>query len=114
MSHMVPQISHGKWCEIETNTGTWYVEAEFVKDESPDKLIWFCEATEYVEHKFIEGYGARLSAPGYLDCTDWVVFDTEEAARKYLEEVFDCYEEEDDEDQEFDGPSADFSIIENG
>ena len=35
-----------------------------------------------------EGYGARLSAPGYLDCTEWTVFDTPEEAREYLEETY--------------------------
>lgn len=34
------------------------------------------------------GFGARLSAPGYLDCTDWVVFDTKEEARDYLRDEY--------------------------
>lgn len=42
-----------------------------------------------------EGWGARLSAPGYMDCTDWSVFDSEEEAEAYLEETFG--EEDDDE-----------------
>ena len=42
-----------------------------------------------------QGYGARLSAPGYLDCTEWTVFDTEEEAREYLEEMY-----PDDEDSD--------------
>jgi hypothetical protein len=29
-------------------------------------------------------YGVRLSASGYLDCTDWEVFDTLEEAQDYL------------------------------
>lgn len=37
----------------------------------------------------VTGYGARLSAPGYLDCTEWSVFDTEEEANAYLEEMSD-------------------------
>ena len=36
----------------------------------------------------IVGYGARLSAPGYLDCTDWCVFDTEQEAIDYLAETY--------------------------
>ena len=36
----------------------------------------------------IKGYGARLSAPGYLDCTNWQVFDTEEEAEEYLTEEY--------------------------
>lgn len=35
-----------------------------------------------------QGYGARLSAPGYMDCTEWAVFDTPEEAEKYLEEMY--------------------------
>jgi hypothetical protein len=29
-----------------------------------------------------------LSAPGYLDCTDWQIFDTAEEAEQYLEEFY--------------------------
>ena len=35
------------------------------------------------------GFWARLSAPGYLDCTDWSgPFDTEEEAARYLLETY--------------------------
>ncbi len=37
----------------------------------------------------VEGYGARLSAPGYMDCTEWCVFATEKEAREYLAEMYD-------------------------
>lgn len=30
------------------------------------------------------GYGARLSAPGFMDCTDWCVLSTVSEARHYL------------------------------
>jgi hypothetical protein len=36
----------------------------------------------------VKGFGARLSAPGYLDCTDWAVFDTEGEAKAYLDENY--------------------------
>jgi hypothetical protein len=45
----------------------------------------------------IKGYGARLSAPGYLDCTEWSVFDTKEEAEKYLTEN---YLDEDEAEQD--------------
>jgi hypothetical protein len=44
----------------------------------------------------IKGYGARLSAPGYLDCTPFTVFDTQEEAEQYLA---DEYPEEDEPEQ---------------
>ncbi|MCP3885122.1 MAG: hypothetical protein GY700_06540 [Propionibacteriaceae bacterium] len=34
------------------------------------------------------GYGARLSKPGYLDCTEWAVFDTQREAAEYLLETY--------------------------
>ena len=37
---------------------------------------------------------AGLSAPGYLDCTPWSVFETEEEAEQYLAEMFGDDEEE--------------------
>ena len=43
--------------------------------------------------------GARLSAPGYLDCTEWSVFDTEQEAEEYLDENY-PEDEEDGEDEE--------------
>jgi len=33
--------------------------------------------------------GCRLSAAGYMDCTDWTIFATEHEAREYIEEVYD-------------------------
>jgi len=46
------------------------------------------------------GYGARMSAPGYMDCTDWAVFDTEAAAIAYLEETYGDEDEDSDDDSE--------------
>lgn len=55
----------------------------------------YCEGT-IQEWETIRGYGARLSAPGYLDCTEWTVFETEQEALDYLEEMY----EEDSEEVE--------------
>jgi hypothetical protein len=46
---------------------------------------------------------ARLSAPGYLDCTDWVACETEDAAKDYLAETYgDDLDEDEDEDEDED------------
>jgi hypothetical protein len=45
----------------------------------------------------IQGYGARMSAPGYMDCTEWAVFDSLEEAEEYLEEY---YGDDDDTEEE--------------
>jgi hypothetical protein len=33
-------------------------------------------------------YLARMSAPGYLDCTEWTAHDTEEQAQRYLLDTY--------------------------
>ena len=40
---------------------------------------------------------ARLSAPGYMDCTDWSAFGTREEAEEYLIDMYDDGEESDDD-----------------
>jgi hypothetical protein len=50
----------------------------------PAALRQFCENRECWSVDLGEGWGARLSAPGYLDCTPWSVFDTREEAEAAL------------------------------
>ena len=84
MSFMQPQIRKGRWALIDIGHGeeVW-TPSEYV--ETTDKVV---------ERR--TGFGARLSAPGYLDCTEWTVFETEEEAAAYLADQFDlcptCFE----------------------
>lgn len=48
----------------------------------------------------VQGFGCRMSAPGYMDSTEWSVFETEAEAEKHLDEEFGC---EFDDDEEFQG-----------
>ena len=41
---------------------------------------------------------ARLSAPGYMDCTDWTVFKMREDAEEFLRNEYDVEEEETEEE----------------
>ena len=64
--------------------------AEFLQPE-----VDYLSAGSIADEECLEntepGWYARLSAPGYLDCTDWVgPYDTEEEA---LEALFDVYGE---------------------
>lgn len=95
MSFMEPQIVFGRWVEVEGNIGTEFVDADLVGEIEPyqgpaipipEALDMYCENCTVTEIKVIEGYGARFSAPGYLDRTDWAVFETEEEAQEYLDE----------------------------
>lgn len=85
MSFMQTQVLHGDWWEVETKEGTVILPVEFfptkesVKEAHPD-------AYSITIH--LDKWGARLSAPGYLDCTDWTLHETDTDALEYLEEVY--------------------------
>lgn len=111
MSHMEPEITDKTdWLEVESKDGTYWVElqyaphwpvpanvevpgdfihpnfivaiAPFTRIPSPDDIYYITLRS---------GYGVRLSAPGYLDCTEWEVFATLSGAQERLKEL-----EEDD------------------
>jgi hypothetical protein len=107
MSFMEPQIEQGQWYEIETTQGVAYLPSDVVSvpvvradDECPatehntTEEEWTAISRALRDHVdgepesvcIREGFGARLSAPGYMDCTDWAVFETEQEARDYLRE----------------------------
>lgn len=101
------------WIEVETTHGTEFLDAVClglnVRDSQTEthpltdkeresiisELSDYCEGA-IQEWKTIRGHGARLSAPGYMDCTEWTVFDSPEEASAYLEEMYG----DEDEDEE--------------
>jgi hypothetical protein len=98
MSFLEPQLVKGEWVEVDGPAGTEWIDADLVGTAEPyqgpaipipESLADYCENRTVTEVKLIEGWGARLSAPGYLDCTPWTVFSTEEEAQKYLDEQAD-------------------------
>lgn len=96
MSFMERQIVFGDWYECETNNGTCYVPSDLCEG-TPEGVLMYCEAREVYEVMPRKGFGARLSAPGYMDRTEWSVFDTEEEAEAYLEEMYGEDEEGEEE-----------------
>jgi len=105
---MEPQVEFGDWFAIEGPMGNEWVPADIVNGNVeerfnpyasgegyvnaaipiPDQLQPYCENREAWVIAKVRGWGARLSAPGYMDCTEWVVFDSEQEARDYLKETF--------------------------
>lgn len=82
MAFMVPEYSNEAFVEIENKYGeSRIVPAEFADLEEGESETnawrgthWFC----------------RLSAPGYMDCTDWSgPFDTLEEAKQDIEVTYD-------------------------
>jgi len=100
------------WVKVETTHGTEWVSVTetslFVRDsetathpmseqeraETAAKIHTYTEGM-LQSWENVKGYGARFSAPGYLDCTEWAVFDTEDEAREYLAEMYDDEPEND-------------------
>jgi hypothetical protein len=101
------------WLRVETTHGTEFVSIAdaslFVRDSETrthpmsdeDHEETIQKIQQYTEGKpqsweNIRGYGARLSAPGYLDCTEWTVFDTKEEAETYRDENYPEDKEQDE------------------
>lgn len=102
MSFMQKQITNKqRWLRVETNQGTEFLSVfdtgmdwpnsaglgEEALDTALEQLRDYCEGKPESWDN-VKGYGARLSAPGYMDCTEWAVFDTPEEAEAYLEEMY--------------------------
>jgi len=81
---MEPQIIKCDFVEVETKyEGTFFIPEE---DYTPE------EGEEKVEVHSAK-YGARFSAPGYLDCTLWTIFDTLKEAKDFLREETESLED---------------------
>jgi hypothetical protein len=116
MAFMQRQITgRQNWLRVETTHGTEFVNvfdtgldlpassnlADGVTEDNSSDVQRYCEG-KVQSWENIEGYGARLSAPGYLDCTEWNVYDTEQEAREALEEMYPeavFYDEEEGDDE---------------
>ena len=92
---MQPQVYWDTYVSIETTAGTEIIPLEvygFLSDIRPfDDLQVYLEGlplddSEIPEER--EGWVARMSAPGYLDCTDWTAHETEAKAHAYLSDMY--------------------------
>jgi hypothetical protein len=71
---MEPQIVFDHWYELADGSESFWCDEPLAGHE----VVGECD-----------GWGARLSAPGYADCTEWAVHETEEEAREYLADAYD-------------------------
>ena len=95
---MIPQIQERDWYEIDTAHGAEFIPAELVGSLECDPESDWDHISDYISVFNLEqvysierrsGFGCRLSAPGYMDCTEWSVFNTESEARSHLAEFYD-------------------------
>lgn len=89
MTFMQPQVMKGEFYEVDTNSGTCIIPADVVgKDPTADMFDpYIADGVALAFEKKI-GFGARTSAPGFMDCTDWCLFNTEKEAWSYLIEQY--------------------------
>lgn len=58
--------------------------------DDPESFEEYCESGIPIDIESVFGFFCRLSAPGYMDCTDWIgPFDTEAEAEEELAKDYD-------------------------
>jgi len=87
MGFMQAVWEHGVWLKAETDMGTVIVPANVLTIEDLRR-----EYGQRVEFETVEGWGARLSAPGYMDCTEWTLHESAEEAKAYLVDTYELCE----------------------
>lgn len=107
MSHLLPVVTEKqKWWKVETVDGDHFLQQSVVgMDTSSEALLEYLPTSDIdsiIDCTEIEGYGIRVSAPGYLDTSEWSVHDTEKEAKIDLAYIFErcpiCLGELDDEE----------------
>lgn len=84
MSFMKPVVVHTLALVVETRCdGTVIVPVD-----SPDEKPAMFAADDVLSFEVRRGFAARLSAPGYMDATDWSLHDTEAEAWASLVEEY--------------------------
>ena len=92
MSFMEPELTKKiKWVKVDDpKNGITYIQGIFFEEEIFPKDVQIFldfDQSEGTEISLVEGYGVRLSAPGYIDCTEWEVFSLEREAKKRFREL---------------------------
>lgn len=91
---MQPQIQFGKYYVVETVEGSEVIPFHVCGPaETNADLALYCSGKAYEpdeKPELLDGFVCRLSASGYLDCTDWQGFDTEQECKDSLAEMYDC------------------------
>jgi hypothetical protein len=71
---IVPDDVIGRTVSTHVEAFANYIEGEPLDDD------------EMIEHQ--TGWLGRMSAPGYMDCTEWSAYKTEQEANEHLEEMY--------------------------
>lgn len=112
---MQPDVYYGPYWAVEANGGETHIVPADVCDPwpNPEEDIptgrSLFELADYIDGTMDKddgdmpcverqiGWLARLSAPGYMDATDWTAHETEDEAYEYLAETYGDDEDDDDD-----------------
>jgi len=98
MAFMQPEaLDKQEWVELETNNGTDWIpfdvlsksEAASARQGDFEPLVKYSEGTRVYNDRsrIMKGYSVRLSAPGYMDATEWEVYGSKKEALKRAREL---------------------------
>ena len=98
MAFMQPEaLDKQEWVELETNNGTSWIpfdilsksEAASARQGDFEPLVKYSEGTRVYNDRsrIMQGYGVRLSAPGYMDSTEWEVYGSKKEALRRAREL---------------------------
>lgn len=113
MAFMEPEVIRGYGYIVETNDGSSFVVPAAILEGKPTAHNLMQYAPENVgrrhqSHEKVKGFFAHLTAPGYLDQTDWEFLETQAEVDAWIEaeeegdEDDDEYDDDDDDDDERD------------
>lgn len=106
MSFMQPQVYKGEYFQVNTSAGTEIVPADVIgrtMNVHVDALLNYLEGRPDDPDEVCEvhsGWLARMSAPGYMDCTAWTAHASEIEATEYLADMYGDDDEDEDEDED--------------
>jgi len=91
MSFMQAEIVQDDWIEIEGSDGSRFIPADLCGKLAETEDERAAQVRDYYDGREISSvtlhankWGARLQAPGYMDCTDWSIYDSEREAKREL------------------------------
>ena len=104
MGFMVPVAEYFAMYVVETNMGTEHVPEDVCGEiiDTDDEGEWgtlysFIEGKDISSVERVEGWWSRLSAPGYLDATEWMgAYETAEEALAAVKEEYEVDDNGDD------------------
>jgi hypothetical protein len=87
MAFMQRQVDFFAAWQVETTEGTEIVPASVTN--TYNELANYCVGMPTEDRKRVKGWFCRLSAPGYMDCTEWSgPYNTEQEADDALTEMY--------------------------